>query len=75
MIIIYTRSGCAYCPMVKKYLGYRKVKYQELPAKGDVYLDLSTLHGFTVPLVTNGDLVMVGYNITKLKEIADAEQS
>ena len=72
MIIIYTRENCAYCPQVMKYLKNKGVPYRKEEAEGEQYTILSQQYGYTVPLVYNDESNdgMVGYNIQKLKEIA-----
>lgn len=73
MIKIFTREHCAYCPQVKRYYDTKGVKYEVFDAEGDDYAELSSRFGFTVPLVYNpeNNLGMVGFNILKLKEIAE----
>jgi len=73
-ITIFTTSTCAYCPMVKKYLGAKGFQYDEVnldedPARQQEALELSG--ALTVPLtvVTKHDdtkEVVVGYNLAKL---------
>lgn len=71
MITIFSRENCAYCPMVKKYLEHKGVKYEEKPAEGQEYEKLSALYGFTVPLVWNGKDGMVGYSIPRLNQLIE----
>lgn len=73
-ITIFTRTACAYCPMVKKYLNakgfsYDVVNLDENPERTDEAIKLSG--AFTVPItvVTKDDdkqEVVVGYNLAKL---------
>lgn len=72
MIKIFTRPSCAYCPQVKRYYDSKGVQYQVQEAEGAEYGELSQRFGFTVPLVYNDatDDGMVGFNIIRLKEIA-----
>lgn len=73
-ITVFTTSTCAYCPMVKKYLDGKGIKYEvvnldEQPEKQkEVYAKSGAL---TVPvtLIENEDLseeVVVGFNLPKL---------
>lgn len=71
MVKVFTRASCAFCPMVKKYLAYKQIPYEELPAEGEEYMNLAIKYGGTVPLVINGDKGMVGYNIPQLNQVLD----
>ena len=73
-ITIYTTNTCAYCVMVKKWLGmkghaYDEVNVEENPDRRNEPYELSG--GLTVPVtvVTKDDdsrEVIVGYNLAKL---------
>jgi glutaredoxin 3 len=73
-ITIFTTTTCAYCPMVKKYLGAKGFTYDEvnLDQNPDRQAEAHALSGaMTVPVtvVTKHDdsrEVIVGYNLAKL---------
>lgn len=73
-ITIYTTNTCAYCGMVKKWLGAKGYKYQEVnldesPEKTQEALKLSGQLAVPVTVVTKQDdtkEVIVGYNLSKL---------
>lgn len=70
MILIYSTPTCAFCVQVKKYLDKVGVAWEERDALTDPnYPDLANRFGMTVPLVYNGIDGMVGWNITRLKEL------
>lgn len=74
MVRVYTRPKCAYCPMVKKFLNYKGIDYEEKQAEGQEYLELLEKHsantfGTSVPLIVNGDKGMVGYDIPTLLRV------
>lgn len=73
MIFIYKRPNCAYCPMVIRYLSHIGVPYRVKEAEGDMYINLSQKFGYSVPLVYNDktDQGMVGYDIARLKKLAE----
>lgn len=73
-ITIYTTNTCAYCVMVKKYLGakghaYQEVNLDEHPERQAEALQLSGALTVPVTVVTKDDdsrEVIVGYNLAKL---------
>ena len=73
-ITIFTRTTCAYCPMVKKYLSakgfaYDIVNLDENPERTDEAIKLSGAFTVPVTVVTKEDdkqEVVVGYNLAKL---------
>jgi glutaredoxin len=73
-ITIYTTNTCAYCGMVKKWLGAKGYKYQEVnldesPEKTQEALKISGQLAVPVTVVTKQDdtkEVIVGYNLSKL---------
>lgn len=73
-IIIYTTNTCAYCGMVKKWLGAKGYKYNEVnldenPEKTQEALALSGQLAVPVTVVTKQDdskEVIVGFNLAKL---------
>lgn len=73
MLKIYTRTTCAYCKMVKKFLDLKQQKYEvinldERPELEEEAFKLSG--GFSaVPITTNGDKVVIGWNVPKLMEL------
>jgi glutaredoxin len=73
-ITIFTTNTCAYCGMVKKYLGAKGMNYEEInldehPQRQAEALELSGALTVPVTVVTKGDdsrEVVVGYNLAKL---------
>jgi glutaredoxin 3 len=73
-ITIFTTTTCAYCPMVKKYLGAKGFTYDEVnldqnPDRQAEALALSGAMTVPVTVVTKHDdsrEVIVGYNLAKL---------
>lgn len=73
-ITIFTTNTCAYCGMVKKYLGakghaYQEVNLDEHPERQAEALQLSGALTVPVTVVTKEDdsrEVIVGYNLAKL---------
>lgn len=73
-ITIFTTTTCAYCPMVKKYLGAKGYSYDEVnldqnPERQAEALALSGAMTVPVTVVTKHDdsrEVIVGYNLAKL---------
>jgi glutaredoxin 3 len=73
-ITIFTTNTCAYCAMVKKYLGakghnYEEVNLDQFPERQAEALSLSGALTVPVTVVTKHDdsrEVIVGYNLAKL---------
>ena len=73
-VTIFTTNTCAYCGMVKKYLGAKGIAYDEvnLDQNPERQAEVTALSGVTtvpVTLVTKDDNtqeVVVGYNLAKL---------
>ncbi|MGH7142234.1 MAG: glutaredoxin family protein [Candidatus Saccharimonadales bacterium] len=73
-ITIFTTNSCAYCVMVKKYLGARGQTYDEVnldehPERQAEALELSGALTVPVTVVTkqdNSQEVVVGFNLSKL---------
>lgn len=73
-ITIFTTTTCAYCPMVKKYLGAKGFTFDEVnldqnPERQAEALALSGAMTVPVTVVTKQDdsrEVIVGYNLAKL---------
>lgn len=69
MITLYTTKTCAYCPMVKKYLTFKKSPFNEIDVTDNMDLRkrlLKTTGMSTVPVTTNGTDFVVGWNPAKL---------
>jgi len=69
MLKIYTTTHCAYCIMVKHFLDKKGVEYEtinieEQPEKQEEAFKLSGVS--SVPITTNGESVVVGWNPSKL---------
>ncbi len=73
-IIIYTTNTCAYCVMVKKWLGTKGLGYEEInldehPELQKDAFELSGQLAVPVTVITKDDdtkEVVVGYNLAKL---------
>lgn len=73
-ITIYTTNTCAYCVMVKKWLGakgktYQEVNLDEHPDRAEEAYKISGQLAVPVTVVTKQDdsqEVIVGYNLAKL---------
>ncbi len=73
-ITIFTTNTCAYCVMVKKYLGakghaYEEVNLDQHPERQAEAMSLSGAMTVPVTVVTKDDdsrEVIVGYNLAKL---------
>ncbi len=73
-ITIFTTNTCAYCVMVKKYLGSKSISYDEVnldehPERQKEAYELSGQLAVPVTVITKEDdskEVVVGYNLAKL---------
>ena len=73
-VTIFTTNTCAYCGMVKKYLGSKGVTYEEVnldqnPERQAEAMALSGVTTVPVTVVTQQDdskEVVVGFNLAKL---------
>lgn len=73
-ITVFTSNTCAYCQMVKKYLGAKGMTYDEVnidehPHRQAEAMQMSGATTVPVTIVTKGDdskEVVVGYNLAKL---------
>jgi glutaredoxin 3 len=73
-ITVFTTSSCAYCVMVKRYLGAKGQSYEEInldehPERQAEALQISGALTVPVTVITKQDdsrEVVVGYNLTKL---------
>ena len=73
-ITIFTTNTCAYCGMVKKFLGTKGISYEEVnldqnPERQQEAFALSGALTVPVTVVTKADdtrEVVVGYNLAKL---------
>ena len=73
-ITIYTTNTCAYCSMVKKWLGskgmgYEEVNLDEFPERQKEAYELSGQLSVPITVITKEDdmqEVVVGYNLAKL---------
>lgn len=73
-ITIFTTNTCAYCGMVKKWLGAKGFKYEEVnldtnPERQKEAFEMSGQLAVPVTVVTKEDdtkEVIVGYNLAKL---------
>ncbi len=73
-ITIFTTNTCAYCGMVKKWLGAKGYQYEEVnldtnPERQKEAFELSGALTVPVTVITKGDdtrEVVIGYNLAKL---------
>lgn len=73
-ITIFTTNTCAYCVMVKRWLGSKGISYEEVnldtnPERQQEAFELSGALSTPITLVTKADdsqEVIVGYNLAKL---------
>lgn len=73
-ITIFTTNTCAYCVMVKRWLGSKGISYDEVnldqnPERQQEAFELSGQLSTPITLVTKADdsqEVIVGYNLSKL---------
>jgi len=73
-ITIYTSNNCAYCGMVKQYLGikgrsFSEINIEEQPEKQEEMISMTGQNRVPVTVVTMQDGsqdVTVGYNVSKL---------
>ncbi len=73
-ITIFTTNTCAYCVMVKKWLGAKGIGYEEVnldtnPERQQEAFEMSGQLAVPVTVVTKADdtkEVIVGYNLAKL---------
>lgn len=66
---LFTTKTCAYCPMVKKYLDMKGIKYEVVDTTDDPQLlrEASDISGqVTVPQLLHEGEVIVGYNLPRL---------
>lgn len=72
-ITVYTTDQCAYCALVKKYytlkgIDYEVVNLSEQPERRQEAINLSG--AMTVPITTNGQETVVGWNPARLIQLA-----
>lgn len=73
-ITVYTSNTCAYCVMVKKYLGNKNVSYEEVnidnePHRQQEALEMSGALTVPVTIVEKEDAskdVIIGFNLQQL---------
>lgn len=70
MVTVYTAKDCGFCPQVKKFLDYKRVKYEEIDADVDNRKEIQALTGeVRVPVVVTDKGISIGYNLSALNEI------
>lgn len=74
-ITVYTRTLCAYCGMVKRYLDskgneYNSINLDEHPELAEEVLRKSGALTVPVTVVTKGDTerIVIGYNLASLSQ-------
>lgn len=74
MVTVYTTSTCAFCPMVKKFLTLKKVDFNVVDVstdnekRGELFAKTGMM---TVPVTTDGDSFVVGWNPGQLVGLVD----
>ncbi|MCB7128197.1 MAG: glutaredoxin family protein [Candidatus Brocadiales bacterium] len=68
---VYTSSGCGSCKQVKKYLQKADIEFKELDICKDeeAIEELKRLGAMTVPCIVAGEMVIRGFDKTKLDEL------
>ncbi len=73
MITVYTGNGCAYCPMVKKYLTMKGLEFEEINVDESPNHSRQTLVGLTgmtlVPVTVTPKGISAGWNIQQLSSL------
>ena len=79
MITVYTGNGCAYCPMVKKFLTMKKVQFEEINVDEHPTINrkrMVEITGFTnVPITETEKGIVVGWNPQRLAELIKGESN
>ncbi len=73
MLTVYTTKSCAYCPMVKQYLTLKKLPFKAVDVTDDQEkrTELLAKTGMmTVPVTTDGETFVVGYQPALLAKFA-----
>lgn len=72
-VTLFSTNSCGYCGMVKKYLAYKGIEYNEVnldehPERRDEAFKIAGVMTVPVTIVRNNDQqsVVVGYNLAKL---------
>ncbi len=68
---VYTSVGCGSCKQVKEYLKKADIEFKELDIcqDEDAVEELKRLGAMTVPCTVAGDMVIRGFDKTKLDEL------
>ena len=70
-VTVYTGPACAYCLILKRFLEANKVKYREIDISKDKDMKVKMQEiskQTSVPVVEINGIVIVGYDIKKLKK-------
>lgn len=72
-IIVYTGNNCGFCKMAKDFLKHKNAEYEEINVDEHPTMNRTWLQQLTgatsVPVITRGELVSIGYNPQKLTQL------
>lgn len=72
MITVYSTATCVYCRQVEMYLKKMGVKYEKVMLDNSPELRqllYEKTGAMTVPITTDGERYVIGFNIAKIKEL------
>jgi len=75
-VTVYTAPGCAYCLFVESFLKRNNIPFKEVDISKDKKAKerMMRISGQeNVPVVEIGDVVIVGYDLRKMKEALGVE--
>lgn len=71
-ITLYSTLSCAFCAMVEKYLVMKNISYEKVLLDDNPTLRQQLFEktgAMTVPITTDGEQYVVGYNLGALQKI------
>jgi len=71
-VIVYSKNDCPWCVKVKDFLKQNNVQFEERNAEQNrAYADevFKKSGGYAVPVTDIDGVVMIGYNVKKMKEL------
>ena len=72
MLTVYTTEGCAFCPMVKKYLTLKNIPFTSVDVTHDTEKRQELFNKtsmMSVPVTTDGTKYVVGWNPGELAKM------